>query len=121
MEADTKRIREETIALKSEEKDLRQSLKQSDVIIPLPQLKTNVAEMEKQKIDIEARLAKLKSGNVKPVKPADRKRVSKTYRRVKKSVDNRNKIRKEMWREIEGYLEGAEQKQETKESLDLDF
>ncbi|KAF2169585.1 hypothetical protein M409DRAFT_64672 [Zasmidium cellare ATCC 36951] len=121
MEEDTKRIRKETIALKSEEKELRQLLKQGADIVPLPELKSNIAEMEKQKLEKEARLKKLESGNVKPVSAADRTRVDKAHRRVKKAADARKKIRKEMWKEIEQYLENAEQKQETKESLDLDL
>lgn len=120
MDDDTKRIREDTLALKSEEKELRQSLKGGNDIVPLPQLKTDIANMEKQKLDLEARLAKLKSGTVKPVNPADREKVNKTHRIVKKSADARKKIRKEVWRTIEDLLEGAEQIQETKESMDLD-
>lgn len=120
MEEDTKRLREETIALKSEEKELRQNLKQGADIIPLPELKANIAEMEKQQAEQEARLKKLQSGSVKPVSAADRRRVDKAYRRVKTAATARKKIRKEIWSEIEAMLEGPEQQQETKESMELD-
>lgn len=120
MEEDTKRLREEIIALKSEEKELRQSLKQGGDIIPLPELRSTIAEMEKQQAEGEARLKKLESGNVKPVSAADCRRVEKAYRRVKKAVVARKQMRKEVWKEIEEMLEGPEQKQETKESMELD-
>lgn len=120
MEAETTRLRDVTTALRAEEKELRVSLREGAAQIPLPELKASVTALEEQKTELGARLAKLKSGSVKPVSLEEREKVGAEWRKWKKTADARKKIRLEMWKEIEGAIE-KEKVAETKEELGLEF
>ncbi|CAK4022293.1 Hypothetical predicted protein [Lecanosticta acicola] len=114
------RLREETNALKSEEKELRETLRKSTTQIPLPQLKSEVAGLESQKHDIETRLTKLKGGNLKPISAEEKAKVNDFYRRAQKSLDARKKIRLELFKTVEESV-GKEKGVEVKDELGLEF
>lgn len=120
MEDETKRLRETTVSLKAEEKELRLALREGASQVPLPELKASVASLEQQKWEMTARLAKLKGGNLKPVSLEERERVSAEHRKWQKAAAARKKIRTEVWKEIESNLE-REKVEETMEELRLEF
>ena len=120
MDAETTRLKDATVALKAEEKDLRAQLKGSTAQVPLAELRTAVHGLEMEKADLSARLAKLKSGNIKPIRAEERDKVNAEHRKWQKCANARRKIRKDMWDEIAGILP-KDKWAETKEELGLEF
>ena len=120
MEADTTQLKDSITALKADEKELRQALREGTSQIPLTELKASVDALVQQKAGIEERLAKLKGGNLKPVSPEERDKVNAEHRRWQKTAAARKKIRFELWKEIEAIIE-KEKVDETKEELGLEF
>ena len=120
MESETTSLREATTGLKTEEKELRLSLREGASQIPLTELKASVAALEQEKDEITARLAKLRSGSIKPISLEDRDKVGLEHRKWQKTSNARKKIRNELWKEIEGLTE-KEKIEETKEELGLEF
>lgn len=120
MDTETARLRDELAALKFEEKELRDNLRKGATQVPLPQLKSDVADMEAQKAELEARLAKLKGGNTKPVSAEEKGRVNSCFRVAKRSLDARKKIRGEMWLTIEDVV-GKEKGVQMKDEMGLEF
>lgn len=112
------RLRDETVGLKAEEKELRSSLRESAVQVPLPELKANVEKMMKQKMELQARLAKLRGGSVKPVSKTEKEKTEREWTRLRKVARNRQKIRIVMWKTIEGATP-KEKWDEIKEELDV--
>ncbi|KXT16435.1 hypothetical protein AC579_5142 [Pseudocercospora musae] len=105
--AETTRLREELIAMKDEEKELRLSLRQGVNTVPLVEIKKNVAAMTTEKAELEERLARLKNGSTKPIDPSKRDRVNKSYKKLSKQASNRRKICKYLWETIlDGLVEG---------------
>ncbi|PPJ54690.1 hypothetical protein CBER1_06013 [Cercospora berteroae] len=96
-EAETERLRTEITSLKTEEKELRLALRAESTIITTTELKSNVEKLEKEKVELQERLAKLKSGNVKPVDPEIKAQIVAARKKWAKIVANRKKIRKELW------------------------
>lgn len=119
LDEQTVRLREETNALKAEEKDLRVALREGASQVPLAELQASVAALEHQKAELEARLAKLRGGNLKPVSAEERERVGKEYKRWMRCAANRKKIRVEVWKVIEGLVDEKEAP-DLKESLGLE-
>lgn len=120
MDTEIARLREEAIALKSEEKELRETLRKSSTQVPLPQLKADVASLESQKTDIEARLEKLKGGSLKPISAEEKEKVNGSHRMAVKSLEARKKIRMELWRTLEDGV-GKEKAVQIKDELGLEF
>ncbi|KAK3703524.1 hypothetical protein LTR37_014371 [Vermiconidia calcicola] len=120
MESETTSLREATTGLKTEEKELRLSLREGASQIPLTELKASVAALEQEKDEITARLAKLRSGSIKPISLEERDKVGLEHRKWQKTSNARKKIRNELWKEIEGLTE-KEKIEETKEELGLEF
>lgn len=120
MDAKTTRLRDETTALRAEEKELRSSLREGAARIPLPELKASVTALELQKAELLARLAKLQGGNLKPVTAEEREQVNREHKNWAKCASNRKKIRMELWKEIEGLIE-KDRVADVKEQLDLDL
>lgn len=119
LDEQTVRLREETNALKAEEKDLRVALREGASQVPLAELQASVAALEHQKAELEARLAKLRGGNLKPVSAEERERVGKEYKSWMRCAANRKKIRVEVWKVIEGLVDEKEAP-DLKESLGLE-
>lgn len=120
MDAETTRLREETKALKAEEKELRLALREGATQIPLPELKASVTALELKKAEQVVRLAKLQGGSLKPVSAEEREQVNREHKKWAKCAGNRKKIRLELWGIIEGMMEkGAAA--DLKESLDMNF
>ena len=120
METETTRLKDSTTALKAEEKELRLALREGASQIPLADLKASVSTLEQQKTELNVRLAKLKSGNVKPVSLEEREKVNSEHRKWQKTANARKRIRLEVWKEIEGALD-KEKVAETKEELGLEL
>lgn len=120
MEEEAKRLKEETVALKTEEKELRLAIREGSAQIPLAEVKATVGKLEQEKADVLARLAKLKSGNIKPISAEERDRVNREYAMWSRTANVRKKIRVELWESIESNLERKEAA-ELKEAWELDF
>lgn len=120
MDVETTRLRDATSALRTEEKELRLALREGTSQVPLPELRTSVAMLEQEKAEIAARLAKLKSGNLKPVSIEEREKINADHRKWQRTAVARKKIRKDLWAEIVDKLD-KDKIDETREELDLDF
>lgn len=120
MEAETTRLREATTTLKAEEKELRQALREGTSQMPIPELRAAVAVLQQEKLEVTARLTKLKSGSIKPVSLEEREKTNGDHRKWAKKAAARKKIRRELWAEMQGHLE-KDQIEETKESMGLEF
>jgi 26S proteasome regulatory subunit (ATPase 3-interacting protein) len=88
--------------------------------VTLSEIKASIAEMEREKSSIQARLQVLQSGDAKPVAPAQRDRVQKNYRKWQKCALARKKICVELWGQIMENLE-KDKGGELKEELGLNF
>ena len=120
MDAETTRLKDATIALKAEEKELRLTLREGASRIPLPELKTSAEALEQQKTGMEERLAKLKGGTLKPISLEEREKTKSEHRIWQKIAGARKKIRTEMWTMIAENVE-RDKVEETKEGLGLEF
>ncbi|KAK5129775.1 hypothetical protein LTR08_002841 [Meristemomyces frigidus] len=120
MDAETTRFREATISLKTEEKELRLALREGTSQVSVTELRISVATLGQERAEVSGRLAKLKSGNLKPVGIEEREKVNVDHRRWQKAARARKKIRHEMWEEIAA---GHEKKEhaDLKEELGLEF
>lgn len=96
-EAETERLRTEIMSLKTEEKELRLALRAESTIVTTAELKSNAEKLEQEQVELQERLAKLKSGNVKPVDPERKAQIVAARKKWAKIVANRKKIRKELW------------------------
>ncbi|KAI5361377.1 Putative pairing protein [Septoria linicola] len=96
-EAETERLRNEVTALKAEEKELRLTLRTEDKTATLPELKSDVEQLETEKAELALRLEKLRSGTAKPVDPEKKALILMERKRWAKTKAARAKIRKEMW------------------------
>ncbi|PIA92073.1 Homologous-pairing protein 2 [Cercospora beticola] len=96
-EAETERLRTEIISLKTEEKELRLALRAESTIVTTAELRSNAEKLEQEKVELQERLAKLKSGKVKPVDPERKVQIVAARKKWAKIVANRKKIRKELW------------------------
>jgi len=121
MDAETTRLRDATTALRAEEKDLRAALREGTSQVPLKDLKASVAVLVQEKSELTARLATLRSGNVRPVGAGERDKVNAEHRKWQKAAGARKKIRTEVWKEIAGFIGEKEKVEETKEELGLEF
>ncbi|KAK4556372.1 hypothetical protein LTR86_006516 [Recurvomyces mirabilis] len=118
MHIETTRLREETIAMKAEEKELRAALREGASQVPLSDLRSSMVSLEQEKVDLTARLAQLQSGNVKPVSAEEQYKTNAEHKKWQKIASDRRKIRNEMWAEIAGMVE-KEKMEDIKEALDL--
>lgn len=120
MEVETTRLKDATAALKADEKGLRAALKDHASVTPLPELKASVAALQQQKEEMCERLIKLKNGNVKPITPEERDKVTAEYNKWQKSLAARRKIRAEMWKIIADVNPDSEKLDDVKHSLGLE-
>ncbi|KAK5126287.1 hypothetical protein LTR85_010523 [Meristemomyces frigidus] len=120
IDTETTRLRDATVALKAEEKELRLALREGTSQVPLPELRASVAGLEQERAELTARLAKLKSGNLKPVSLDEREKVNADHRKWQKTAAARKKIRHELWQELTSHIE-KDKIEDTKEELGLEF
>ncbi|TKA65522.1 hypothetical protein B0A55_09152 [Friedmanniomyces simplex] len=120
MDTETARLREETVALKAEEKELQKALRGSASQVPLSGLKASIAALEHDKAEMMARLAKLTSGSVRPIGVEEREGIGREHRVWRKAAAARKRIRGELWGVMAGAIE-REKWEETKEGLGLEF
>lgn len=120
MDLETTRLKEATIGLRGEEKSLRAELREGSSKVPLTELKASIVSLEDAKVEMTARVEKLKSGSVKPVSAEEREQVTKAHASWEKTSSARLKIRGEVWKVIAGEL-GDEKAGEEKEKLGLEF
>lgn len=120
MEAETIRLRDATIALKAEEKELRQAVREGASQIPLAELRAYVAGLEQEKAEISSRLLKLKNGNVQPFKIEESEKIKADHRKWERAAHARKKIRNELWSMIKDQV-GGDKADDTKEELGLEL
>ncbi|TKA78988.1 hypothetical protein B0A55_02565 [Friedmanniomyces simplex] len=120
MDTETARLRDETVALKAEEKELQKALRGSASQVPLSELKASIAALEHDKAEMMARLAKLTSGSVQPIGVEEREGIGRENRVWLKAAAARKRIRGELWGVMAGAIE-REKWEETQEGLGLEF
>lgn len=120
MDAETARLEDAAAALKTDEKDLRASLRDHASVTPLPELKASVASLREEKEAMVVCLAKLKGGNIKPITAEEREKVTAENNKWRSSVNARRKIRADMWKLIAECIPEPEKVAETKERLGLE-
>ena len=76
--------------------------------------------LETERQDLEARLESLRAGKVKKVTKEEREKVEKEWRVMRGVAVRREKISKEMWKTIEGFVGEKEERAELRERLGLD-
>lgn len=89
-------LKDETTTLTAQAKTLRTTLAQLNSSLSTADLRTQVAAMQAEKAEIEARLEGLRVGNVKPVSKEEKESIERDMRVVGRCVDARRKIVKEM-------------------------
>lgn len=120
MDAETARLKDAAAALKTDEKDLRASLRNHASVTPLPELKASVASLREEKEATVVRLAKLKGGNIKPITTEEREKVAAEHNKWRLSFIARRKIRADMWKLIVECIPEPEKVAETEERLGLE-
>lgn len=121
MDVETTRLQVATRALKTEEAELRNALKEGASQIPMTEVRGSVAALEHEKAEMIARLTKLKSGSVQPVNTEERDKVNSEHRKLQKTAGARKKIRNELWRAIKDALSSKEELEELREQWELDL
>lgn len=97
MEKRTDALREQAAAINVEIKNLRTHLTQLNSSLTTADLRTEVAAMQGEKAEIEARLQSLRSGSVKPVTKEEKERIDTDLKLAQKCGMARRKIVKDMW------------------------
>ena len=120
MDAETSRLKERTVALRTEEKELRQSLREGAALVPLSELRQSLELLQEQEAEMDARLARLTAGDVKPVSVQDRAATDQEHRKWTRIALARKKIRSEMWQEISSAIE-KDQVADLQAELGLEF
>ncbi|TKA42583.1 hypothetical protein B0A54_07425 [Friedmanniomyces endolithicus] len=121
IDAKTTRLRDETTALKAEEKELQKALRGGGASqISLSDLKASIAALERDKAEMAARLSALTSGDLKPVSVEEREKICAEHRMWQRAAAARKRIRGELWGVIKGVVE-KEKWEETREELGLEF
>ncbi|KAK6443000.1 hypothetical protein LTR95_000713 [Oleoguttula sp. CCFEE 5521] len=122
MEQESSKLKDDTANLKLQEKALRNALREGATVVPLAELKGDVCTLETEKAEIEARLEKLKGGNVKPVSTEEREEIAKQHKLFSKTTTARKKICVELWKDITG-LEcvSKDEAENLRERFDLPF
>ena len=120
LDAETTRFREATASLKNEEKELRLALREGTSQVPVTDLRIAVATLEQEKVEMIARLVKLKSGNLKPVSVEEREKVNAEHRRWQKAASARKTIRETVLAVVMTQIEKKD-RDEVKEKLGLEF
>ena len=109
MDAQITAIREENASTASSIKDLRAQLSSLNSTVSTSELRTLVEEMEAEKEAIAARLVKLKSGDVQPIRAEEKEAIDSDMRKWDKIASSRAKIAKAMWGSVLDVLpEGAD-------------
>lgn len=77
--------------------------------------------MHAEKAALEARLAPLRAGAVKPVNEQEREMVDKEVRKWKKIEGGRRKITREVWNTIKDFCEGKDEVERLKEDWGIEW
>lgn len=97
MDAEIATLRETIATGKANEKLLRASLVSVNATMSSEELRDTVAQLEREKKEILARLGPLRAGNVKPVLAEEKEAVQKEWRKWSKKAGVRKKICMELW------------------------
>jgi 26S proteasome regulatory subunit (ATPase 3-interacting protein) len=106
MEARTKELRDETVALNAKLKSLRSTFASISSTLSTADLRESVMLMESERTQILGRLTELRLGTVRPVSEEERKQVDKDLKRWKKIAAARKSIAKDMWAQIAEAMPG---------------
>ena len=89
--------RESIAGLKTNEKLLRSNLASINAIMSTDELRSNVHSLEGERAELQARLAPLRQGDVKPVSIEQKAEVDRLWGEWKKKAEARKKIAMEFW------------------------
>ncbi|PSN62839.1 Tat binding protein 1-interacting [Corynespora cassiicola Philippines] len=109
-----------TAALAATAKTLRTALLELTSTLSTAELVASLRDLEAEKRDIEARLAVLRQGDARVVRPEERAEVEGEWRKWSAAAKRRGEISRRMWRDIEGVLGEEEERGEVRERLGLD-
>ena len=112
MDAEIATLRETIAAGKANEKLLRASLVSVTATMSSEELRDTVAQLEREKKEILARLGPLRAGNVKPVLPEEKEAVQKEWKEWSKKAGVRKKICMELWEMCTEVVEEGKTKEE---------
>ena len=90
-------LRDTIATAKANEKLMRTNLVSINATLSTEEFRSSVSLLETEKKEIVARLAALKSGNVKPVLPEEKEAVDKEWREWSRKASSRRKICIELW------------------------
>jgi 26S proteasome regulatory subunit (ATPase 3-interacting protein) len=120
LDTTTTSLRNQTVQLLATAKILRQSLSSLNSELSTADLLTNVAALETEKKEIQARLQSLREGKAKMVTKEQREEVEREWARVGKVARKREAVARGMWGFIEDRVEGKDAREELREGLGLD-
>lgn len=101
-------------------KILRSNLNTLNSSLSTTDLVANVAALESEKAEIEARLESLRLGKAKKVTKEEREQTEKDWKKAVRVARKRQAIAREMWFWIADRLTTDEEKVEAREKLGLD-
>ncbi|EUC35256.1 hypothetical protein COCCADRAFT_91306 [Bipolaris zeicola 26-R-13] len=120
LDAEIANLRTQTAALNATAKTLRYTLASVTSTLSTADLIADVDLLEKEKAEIEETLDGLRKGKARIVTPAERQAIEQAWKKSVRTVKNREKIAREMWKIIADNLPDDEAREEHREMFDLD-
>jgi len=111
----------ETVSLATTARTLRTHLAALTSAPSTAALVDTVSLLHAEKAALEARLAPLRAGAVKPVNEQEREMVDKEVRKWKKIEGGRRKITREVWNTIKDFCEGKDEVERFKEDWGIEW
>lgn len=90
-------LRDQIAMTKSNEKLLKANLLTINATLSIDDIRANVRALEYEKEELLNRLEKLRSGDVEPVRPAEKEAIEKPLAEWSKRAASRKKICMELW------------------------
>jgi hypothetical protein len=120
MTAEIEALRNETAALKTQEKSLKTNLMAVSNTMSTAALRAAVSSLQAEKQELADRLFPLRSGDVKPISEEEMSKVEQELKKWSHAVRTRAKIRRDLWTIVrDGCPEGVPL-DDFKESLGLE-
>ncbi|KAF2001093.1 Tat binding protein 1-interacting [Amniculicola lignicola CBS 123094] len=113
-------LRTKTTFLNTTAKTLRSTLSTLNTSLPTSELLLSISSLEKEKCEIEDRLAALKAGKAKKVTKKEREGMEAEWKKWQAVSKRRERIGKDMWSLIEDVVQDGNVRAEIRESLGLD-
>lgn len=119
MNVEIARLHESTVDFKSEERKLRAAIRDGGTVVPIAEIKSAISGLQVEATELEKRLEVLRSGEVKPVDPAERAKVDAEWRTWQVKEKARKKIAKDLWATVRDMMPEGTNAEEVKEALDV--